>query len=367
MEDKLFLLLRIGLGTEQASVSALEKVSVLSKEQWLNIRDMAEHQGVAAIALDGLNRLAQNYGKESINPSIPANEWKMVILEWMGHLLMMEQTNEVQKEVMEELAKKWTDAGCKVMVMKGQANGTFYPHPNHRTKGDIDCYLFENYAKGNDIAREVGAEVDESWYKHSVISYKGETFENHQFFVTTRSVEKGKLLEKELEEELNKQPEFTSLSPSTVIPPVQWTAMFLTYHSCSHFMSEGLRLKQLLDWAMFLSKHQNDVDWARFYSFCDRHHLGRFADVSTAIAKDYLGITIDNPEIRVESPYTERVLQAVFHDNDFVFGSGKGDWYNRLHLVKNLWTYRWKYRDIYQMSPLRKLWYYATGFIFKTE
>ena len=46
-----------------------------------------------------------------------------------------------------------------------------------------------------------------------------------------------------------------------LLPPVQWNAMFLTYHACAHFLSEGLRLKQILDWAMFLKKEQNNVDW----------------------------------------------------------------------------------------------------------
>ncbi len=269
---------------------------------------------------------------------------------------------------MNALAREWTAAGCRVMIMKGQANGLLYPHPGHRSKGDIDCYLFDNYAKGNDVAREVGAEVDESWYKHSVISYRGEVFENHQFFVHTRDGKGGKRLEKELEEALKVDSSlFTPLSEYVICPPIQWTAMFLTYHACAHFISEGLNLKQVLDWAMFLNKHQNDVDWPRFYEFCGRHHLSRFADVSTAIAKDYLGVEITNSAIRAESPYTERVLKSALYDNDYVFGSGKGHWYNRFHLVRNLWTYRWKYRDIYQMSPLRQLWYYATGFIFKTE
>ena len=89
--------------------------------------------------------------------------------------------------------------------------------------------------------------------------------------------------------------------------------------------------------------------------------------MATAIAKDYIGIEITNGDIKYESPYTEKVLQSALYDDDYVFGSGKGDWHNRFHLVRNLWTYRWKYRDIYQMSPLRQLWYYATGFIFKTE
>lgn len=368
MEDSLFRLLRIGLEIEQPSEETNNYLALLKKEEWKELRDLSDRQGVAAIAIDGLNSLSQKFGKESIGVDFSPEQWKLFMLEWMGSLLMIEQANEVQKEVMNNLAKKWNEAGCRVMVMKGQAHGMLYPIPGHRSKGDIDCYLFEDYAKGNDVARNVGAYVDESWYKHSVIKYKGEVFENHHYFVLTREGKEGKLLERELEDALMvDRTQFTPMSEYIVCPPVQWTAMFLVYHACSHFISEGLNLKQVLDWAMFLKEHQKDVDWPRFYEFCARHHLSRFVDVVTGIAKHNLGIQISNSYIRTESPFIERVLKSTLYDNDYVFGSGKGNWYNRFHLIRNLWTYRWKYRDIYQMSPLRQFWYYATGFIFKTE
>ena len=175
-------------------------------------------------------------------------------------------------------------------------------------------------------------------------------------------------MEKELEEALMvDKSEFQPLTKSTVIPPVQWTAMFLTYHACAHFVSEGLRLKQLLDWAMFLDKHQNDVDWPQYYAYCERNHLRRFADAATAISVEHLGIKIANPAITTTSPFAEKILQSALYDDDYVFGSGEGSWHNRWHLVKNLFRYRWKYEDIYEESVWRQLWFYASGYLFHTE
>ena len=356
---QLFTLLQLGLQITDVNDIDTSEFASLSKEEWTAIKDMAVKQGVSAIVLDGINQLLLS------GYNMPA-EMK---LEWIGEALQIEQRNRAQIAVMDELAGKWKLNGCRVMVMKGQANGTFYPKPEHRNPGDIDCYLFDDYALGNDLARVAGAKVDESWYKHSVISYKGETFENHQFFVHTRDGKRGKQLEKELEEALKVDASlFKPLTSIAVMPPVQWTAMFLTYHACAHFVSEGLRLKQILDWAMFLKKHQDDVNWDAFFSFCDRNHLRVFADAMNTIAGKFLGIKIERKNLVInESPYSDKIMHSALYDDDYVFGSGKSGWANRLHLVRNMFRYRWKYEEVYQTSVWKQLWWYASGFLFKTE
>ncbi len=218
------------------------------------------------------------------------------------------------------------------------------------------------------MQKKIGANVNEEWYKHSEIYYKGEMFENHQLFVHTREGKRSKQLEKELESALNvDEKQYQCLTASTVMPPVQWVAMFLTYHACGHFLTEGLRLKQILDWAMFLKRHQKDVNWEEFYAFCNRHHLRCFADAITTISCDYLGIRIIQPGVVAKSIYSEKILKSTLNDEDYIYSADGGGWKEKLHVVKNLFKYRWKYDEIYEESVWKQLWYYATGYLFKTE
>lgn len=364
MEKELFALLRLGLAITTTEDENLSDFIVLTADKWARIGDLARKQGVLGIMLDGIDKLeATRYG-------LTRELTTAQKLEWIGEFLQIEQRNRQQVVVMNDHACKWKRQGCRVMVMKGQANGVFYPKSEHRNPGDIDCYLFENYARGNDIARQEGANVDESWYKHSVINYKGETFENHQYFVHTRDGKRGKRLNQELVEQLKDKSEEIKVIPGTVVemPPVQWTAMFLTYHACAHFISEGLRMKQILDWVMFLKVHQCDVNWGAFYAFCARNHLRVFADAMNAIAAKYLGIKVKNESLEVaECPYADKIMHSALYDEDYVFNSGKSSWANRLHLVKNMFHYRWKYEEIYQTSVWQQLWWYASGYLFKTE
>lgn len=361
MEKELFTLLRLGIGNSTPEKDDLSDIIVMPAEQWATLGEMACLQGVLGFVLDGVERLEEtSYG--------PTRELsKEQKLEWIGQVMQIEQGNRHQIEVMNNLAQKWINDGCRVMLMKGQANGLLYPNPFHRSPGDIDCYLFEDYQLGNEISKKAGAVVDEGWYKHSQISYKGELFENHLFFVHTREGKRSKRLQKELEQMLHVAEWRTFQESEVLLPPVQWNAMFLTYHACAHFLSEGLRLKQILDWAMFLKKEQHNVDWKSFYEYCDRYHFRRFAEAMTAISVEYLGVRIENKDIKAESPYVEKILKSTLYDDDYIYNAGEAIWKSRWHVIRSLFKYRWRYEEIYQDSVLKQLWWYFTGFLFHTD
>ena len=357
----LISLLRLGLNTSTIEKENLSDFIMLSENQWVQLGDMARKQGVLGIMLDGIDKLEKTrYG---LTRELQAD----LKLEWIGEVLQIEQMNRQQTLVMKDLVEKWSQGGCRVMVMKGQVNGLLYPHPSHRSTGDIDCYLFDDYARGNEIARSNDAEVDEGWYKHSVICYQGETIENHQYFVLTREGRISKRLQEELIEALNVDKWEFYPDSNILLPPIQWNAMFLTYHACAHFLKEGLFLKQVLDWAMFLQKEEARIDWEKFYAFCERYNFRRFVDAITAICVKYLGVKVSNPAITTESPYAEKILHSTLYDDDYVHVAGVSVWKGRWLLIRGLFKHRWKYNEIYQQSLWKQLWWYFVGFLFHTE
>lgn len=366
MEKELFALLRLGLGTSVPEQENLSDFIMLSSAKWTMIGEVAQEQGVLGIMLDGIERLETTGYGATRDLSVEQK------LEWIGIVLQSyEAGNQHQLATIADLQRCWGVVGLRMMVMKGQAIGTYYPVPMHRAPGDIDCYLFDGYVKGNEIAKAWADKVDEGWYKHTVISYKGETIENHQYFVHTREGKSSKRLNQLLTDQLSGDGlEFSELhGTGALLPPVMFNVVFLTYHAMGHFLEEGLRLKQILDWAMFLKQDGDKVDWKEFYRICDKFHFRRFADVMTDIAVRYLGVTGDWLSLigYRESPYTEKVLLSTFNDKDYVFGSGQHGWANRWHIVRNLFKYKWKYNDIYQRSVIWQLWWYGVGYVFKTE
>ncbi len=369
VENILFSLLRLGIGTTAPDDSAAKELLRLSMEQWKAVMGQAEKQGLAAIVFDGVQRLYDTYGKEIGAAKNQYAEWMQWVFTCTGMMSQYEQRSLAQRKVIAELADILAKEGISMMVFKGQANASLYPNPIHRPTGDIDCYLFGQAEQGDAILKKQGGMVDNSWYRHSKILFKGETIENHRVMGHTRGSKKKKEMEKGLWFMVNgSRLKVIEGCGKALMPSAQFNACFLTYHGLHHFLSEGLRMKQIVDWAMFLKEEQNKVDWPAFNDFCERYQLNHFAVVMNYIATTYLGVNLNCEGIITDGTHAERILQSTLYDDDYLFNSGKSNWQVRWQLVKNMLVRdRWKYRDIAQQSAWRHLWEQAKGFLLKEE
>ena len=366
-EKMLFALLRLGLGTvspRDEDITGFKKMTCLD---WINMKRFTDRQCISAIAYDGLRALIDEFGLRSFCES-DVDWFDEFVQKWQ---LNVEESYEAgnikQLIVINDIQERWQKEGIRMMLLKGMGLGTCYPVPQHRAVGDIDCYLFDDYDKGNRVAESFADRVDMHWYKHSQIHYYGELIENHKYFVLTREGRRTKKLNSLMVGILENAVMVVLPGTEVLLPPPMFNAMFLTDHALSHFLEEGLRMKQLVDWAMFLKHDADKIDWPLFYAHCEEYHLRRFAEVATDFAVNYLGVSLNNREIVSSSPYTAKVIHSALYDDDFVFNSGQGKWANRWHIVKNLFKYRWKFHEIYQKSVIGQLWRFASGLLLKKE
>ena len=121
-------LIRYGLGLRN-------RCHIESFSNWEELYELALVQGVAAIALDGINRFFEN----GISLSIDF-QTKM---DWIGEVTQMEQRYQQYEKNIRKLGAFYLEHGIKMMVLKGYGLSLNYPIPSHRPCGDIDIYLFE--------------------------------------------------------------------------------------------------------------------------------------------------------------------------------------------------------------------------------
>lgn len=86
--------------------------------------------------------------------------------------------------------------------------------------------------------------------------------ENYYDFVNIHSHKSSKALEKIFKDLAKDDTHRVEVKGEIVyVPSPNLHALFLLRHACSHFVAEGITLRNVLDWAFFMEKHSKEVDW----------------------------------------------------------------------------------------------------------
>ena len=271
---------------------------------WNELKALAERQGLSAIVLDGIERLP-----EQQRPP------KVFLLEWIGETLQgYEYRYDQYCKAIGEMAALYNAHGLKMMVLKGFACSLDWPRPEHRPCGDIDIWQFGRYREGDKlVASEKGVEIDSSHHHHTVFYWGEFMVENHYDFVNVHAHRSSKELEivfKSLGQDDSHNVEV--YGEKVYLPSANLHALFLIKHMVSHFAAAEISLRQVLDWAFFVEKHTNEIDWEWLNAMIEKFHMKEFVSCINAICVEDLGFEVTifkrvqfNPHLK------ERVLTDI--------------------------------------------------------
>ena len=350
METSLFYFLQSYLG------HAINDHNNIGHCDWRELLKQSSQQGIYAIIWDTICKLV-NDGKFASN-QLPDKTLK---LQWALGTEKIKSRYNKQKLLANKLSDAFVENGINTYVLKGLAISGYYPTPEHRECGDLDCFLasisesgkFEcRYEDGNKIAESVGATVERDFYKHSHINFKGLMVENHAFCTAVRGSKDRKALERHLRHLLATKPSTPIEGTHLLRPCADFNALFLTAHSFGHFLTESIKLRHILDWALLLQAEQDNIDWIEFYAWCDRMHYTKFVDALTAIAVDYLGIEVSNPMIHTQSDLRDKVLDDVLYGKGSIHNTGASKFQKRIMIIRNKLFGGWKYKELYEKSAV---------------
>lgn len=362
------LLQLIDIYINNKSNNSIDFVNNMSNN-WRSTFKLAQRQGVLALVWSAVCRLAES---GALTPEqLPDRALK---LQWVLSAENIAGRYKQQRHLATKLAEAYAMAGIQTYVLKGLAISGYYPTPEHRECGDLDCFLASvadngefvpRYEDGNVIAEKIGAEVERDYYKHSHINFKGLMVENHAFCTAIRGSKDRKAFERHLQHLLATKPSTPIDGSHLMRPCADFNALFLTAHGMGHFISEGIKLRHIVDWALLLKAEQENIDWKEFYQWADRMHMTRFADALTAISVEYFGLKVTNPAIHTTSPYSERILRDTIENSEGIHNKGYSAWKSRFMQIRNRLSYTWKYHKIYQKSILIELLKSIFAFLFE--
>ncbi len=334
---------------------------------WPKVMNLAQVQGVRGLIYEALELLNQNRAACICFPS------QTSLVECYAQTLFVEKKITQHVELAKNVVELWKRHGIKTIVFKGLAHSRYYPKPEHREFGDFDCYLIDAhgdcaYKQGNEIARRNGLTVEDDWYKHSHITYKKLTIENHQFFTSVRHGGADKALHQYLVEAIKDGRSLGKLNGTDIyVLPIEAEGLFMLYHSLTHFLVEGINLRHFVDWACWMKANQDKVKWEEFYSLCKRFKLDGFVDVLNTIVVKYLGVELHDKSIFANSEFAEQTIASALYDDSFIYNRGKGRWYQRFHVIGNAFKYSWKYRNVAHYSMVGYIWQFIYGFLRRKE
>ena len=113
---------------------------------WPAVYSMLVQQGVAAVAWDNVQRAMTEGG---ILPEQQLSKTQKI--QWALATESIVKKYKLRKDLSIEISNIWAREGIKTYGLKGWALSTYYPKPELRECGDFDCWLGNDFQRGNQI------------------------------------------------------------------------------------------------------------------------------------------------------------------------------------------------------------------------
>lgn len=245
----------------------------LTEEDWNRLFTLAAQHGVTALLFDTILRLP-----EQQQPS------RALKIRWALSSEAIEKRHAQQTRAAHELTTLFASHGVRTILLKGLGLSIYYPRPEHRECGDIDLWL-NDCDKGNRLIEELGIKINHDSEKHAVFHYKGVMVENHSHLLMPSH----RRTERAIDDFLVGEAENSRLAPAGYYTPSpMFNALYLLRHMARHFGTEGINLRHLLDWGLFLRSEQSEIDFEKILTLYAATGYDTVYNIFTALAGELL-------------------------------------------------------------------------------
>lgn len=354
-----FNLLKAGLWEQEARLLPLGEIDYESVFQ------LAHEQSVQGLVLQGIEELKA----KGIELSVP----KVLLLQLIGEVQVIEQRNKEMNVFVAELIEKLSNADIYALLVKGQGIAQCYARPLWRTCGDVDLFLDEeNYQKAKMVLAQLAdSEEPEVLYRmHKAYSIKGWEVELHGN-MRGRFLKRVDRVADEVQKvvfEGNKYRFWNCSNTKVRLPNIDEDIIFVFAHILQHFFIEGIGLRQICDWCRLLWTYKTEIDIELLENRLRK--MGMMTEWKTfgSLAVDSLGM----PEEAMpfyDSRYKKkgaRALDFVMETGNFGFNRHVNETFKYPVIIRKVISFLRHTRDsikYFRMFPLDalKIWFEMVG------
>lgn len=204
-------------------------------------------------------------------------------VEWLEDCYMENlRDTQVHSKAITKVFRSMEGKGCHPVLLKGLGNASLYNELCRRRCGDIDIYVrVDEYRFALDALKSFASEEEINQAslegEHYNITIGGIDFELHYLVGSTlwdwdMRKEMMRLGRKWLDKKASLCETITLGTTPVRIPPVYYNAVFLFVHAMKH-VGHGLGLRHLADIALFLHKHEGEIDEMQLLGSLNRMNL----------------------------------------------------------------------------------------------
>ena len=231
--------------------SAKEIPGSLKEVDWKELYAIAKKQALLGVLFYGIRRLPKELAPE-----------QKLLMQWMVMAEMIRKQNIRLFQDSVKVCKNFENEGFANCILKGQGNALLYPDPYMRTPGDIDIYLSGG-------CRKIMKYVDQVCpnqvmrYHHVDFPVMKTAIEVHftpsyMFFPIHNS-----RMQKWFKEVMDLQCSNVVTLPDgygeITVPTMNFNVIYILSHLYRHIFTEGIGLRQLLDYYFVLVKWHTDL------------------------------------------------------------------------------------------------------------
>ena len=231
--------------------SAKEIPGSLKEVDWKELYAIAKKQALLGVLFHGIQRLPKELAPE-----------QKLLMQWMVMAEMIRKQNIKLFQDSVKVCLNFENKGFANCILKGQGNALLYPDPYMRTPGDIDIYLaggrkrvmqYINKVCPNQVMR----------YHHVDFPVMKTAIEVHftpsYMFFPIHNSRMQKWFKEMMGEQCNHRVSLPDGYGEIHVPQVSFNVIYILSHLYRHIFTEGIGLRQLLDYYFVLLKWHTDL------------------------------------------------------------------------------------------------------------
>ena len=303
-------------------------IRIDSTTNWNVVYQLAQEQSLQGIVLQGIEELRAK--------GIEVNISKVLLLQWIGEVQIIEQQNKTLNAFINTLAEKLEKENVKTLLVKGQGVAQCYERPYWRASGDVDLILDEdNYQRGKVVLSKMATlEHEENLFdKHYSAEVDGFCVELHgsmRGMLTKKADDFMDALQVDLLKN-NRSREWNNDGTVVKLPCPDDDVLFVFTHILKHFFNYGIGLRQVCDWCRLLYTYRDSLNYELLESRLRKMALMSEWKVFGSLAVHRLGMPQEFMPFYSDSKSNQRKADRVM---EFILETGNFG-HNRDHSYYN--------------------------------